>query len=50
MPGLGLGAGLNRRQQNRFNAAAQQGQGQQWLGAHPGIQQRTAGNQAVLRS
>jgi len=47
MPGLGLGAGLNRRQQNRFNAAAQQGQGQQWLGAHPNIQQRTAGNQAV---
>jgi len=47
MPGLGLGAGLNRRQQNRFNAAAQGGQGQQWLAAHPGIQQRTAGNQAV---
>jgi len=47
MPGLGLGAGLNRRQQNRFNAAAQQGQGQQWLAARPNLQQRTAGNQAV---
>jgi hypothetical protein len=41
MPGLGLGLGLNRRQQNRFAQAAQTpGGGQQWLAAHPGVQGR----------
>jgi hypothetical protein len=45
MPGLGLGLGLNRQQQNRFNTAAQQGQGQQFLASRPGIQNRI--NQAA---
>lgn len=44
MPGLGLGLGLNRQQQNRFQQAAQGGQGQQWLAAHPNVQARA--NQA----
>jgi len=36
MPGLGLGLGLNRRQQNRFAAAAQTpGGAAQFIAAHP---------------
>jgi hypothetical protein len=41
MPGLGLGLGLNKRQQNRFAQAAQTpGGGAGWLAQHPNIQQR----------
>ena len=41
MPGLGIGLGLNKRQQNRFAAAAQQpGGGSAWLAQHPGVQKK----------
>jgi hypothetical protein len=37
---LGLGLGLNAQQRGNFQQAVQGGQGGQWLGQHPGIQQR----------
>jgi len=41
MPGLGLGLGLNKKQQKGFAGAAQQpGGGSAWLAQHPGVQKK----------
>lgn len=56
--GLGLGLGLNRRQQRGFQAAATSGTGEDWLGQHQRVNRRatniiestTPGNRNTPRS